>query len=283
MLNRDIGDGYEPAANGKAPDHPGSFAVHLAVEADRARERAEAEAAGRRGRSPDAVDRHVAARDGAAQPIAMGGGTMEVEPPDATAARRRADEAQWEESRRRDERRLAEAARKIAETGGGLAPVDRVPPTTAGLALPTPANVAEHAKPEVPRAPGRPAGLPWAERAARAYPPPPPDPGPGTGPPADDRMTALAARLRRCAGLDDAVRELRHHLAHDTGREAWAELQEVDRAERLYEAHYRRYLNGLQDMVRAYMVEMYFMAGLPQYAAALESGDFARLIEEARP
>lgn len=259
-MNRDVGDGYDPATDGKAPDHPGSLAVHEEAERQRGRERAAVEIAERCMRLIDEVDRYIEARDGAAKPVEWDGTVVDVEPSDATVARH-ADEALWNVTIARDQRRLAEASRRIAETGGGLVAMDRVPPTTQGYALPTPANVAEHAKPEMPRHRWQPDTHPDAADAAD-----------------DDPLGSLRATLRTCRSLDQAASNVRRYAALVPGRLPPETLARLDRAERTFSVHYDERLRAAEMDARRHAIEALQRSGLEEFAAAMVLEDWSAIL-----
>lgn len=238
MLNR-----APDPPNGHAPDHPGSYRVFIANEAARRRERLDALAGAR-----------PAAEAGPAPTPPTAG------PIPATEAQRRAEDARWAAARQADEERLAEASRRIAETGGGLAPPWVVPPpTSAGFSIPTPRAVAEHAVPEQPRA---------AVHPITQAPDAPADP-----------LDYLRMGLRPCERLDQAAEYVRRFAVLEPGRLCPELIAQLDRAEQLWRVHHDAYLAEMQRTVRAHAIEALRLAGLWEFAAAIESGDFARILE----
>jgi hypothetical protein len=127
-----------------------------------------------------------------------------------------------------------------------------------GLAVPTPANVAAHATPEQPRTGLRPASAP-----------------------ADERLRVLLYELRNAADLPRAIRIIREAGATGTPLPDGL-LDRCDVAERAFLVHYHGRLAELTAIVREATRDVMEARGLGEFAAALVSNNFGKLLEGPR-
>lgn len=135
-----------------------------------------------------------------------------------------------------------------------------------GSATPDPPRWSETSEPETPHAPVSTALTP-AESVARR----------------NDPRAVLCTRLRHCKSLDDAIREVRYALAAVAkpcdADEAQRLAERLNRAERLYRVHALDRLASLRAQLEREAAEIIRTDGLPEFAAALESGDWTRILE----